>query len=649
MFSLQINGVEVEVPLGFSVKMNSVFLNENDLSQRGFSFSNVITLPPTANNLRVFNDPSNLDGRFFEDDYTFHLQLEGGFSFEGVALPTSYDKEKGIKIQLSELYDFWGVASQIKLNDLELSSYEVRLTEEAIATELFTNPRHFSGDDSSPQRPMFKVKKLFELFGKRAGYDVTVSDLVSDLVIASNTKSLYVAFEKYQIMNKSFESRTELQGVPALYNSTNYVLQADLEDSNAFHVNDLEGVLNVKGCFIGKVANGRITLEITTVGDDGDTTMSAEVVEINRENGTFNHLSQPMTPMSSVQIYVTGEIEILSFALLIEEGALFAYNIERVEMLNEEEQERFGGEGYLSNRQAIIDRNNAKLASYEVRLANVMQRNKEIAIENMEPGAPQTPLEPLPTPPELREVPELAQGFPIPLYDITYREQVPYLVADYNLPLITAKSFFKDIMKMFFLGVKIKTSPRGVVFEKIALDTINNVDLTNKIDEVNAYTVANMYSKLNVFRYANDENVSNELGSYFFNGKIPTNEGFKDFIVIDNFSASVEDSGVAKLDIYNNNARVSIKDRVLITANGVARFAPLSFNNLVPLHYENFIESTSEQKLIILKAVINSADFKALQARPIIYDDFLNRFLLVLSIDNFEEGYFTQLKCLKYG
>jgi len=238
-----------------------------------------------------------------------------------------------------------------------------------------------------------------------------------------------------------------------------------------------------------------------------------------------------------------------------------------------------------------------------------------------------------------------------------------YLVlADYNLPQHTQKQFIKNLFKLSFLNSDIDENKREIKFTYLPdqINTNNTIDLSGNVDRYFTVKSGNTYGQLNVLKYNNEDTISQELGSAFFtvnNDNAPEN---KDFLKIDEYSASdeitVSTNNVIVVSIYDTteNKRQARKNRIVFfeetgTFGINAVFNPLSFQRIYSDRYFPFVEATKRERVIVLTSFLTTLQFNALQTKPVVYIDFLESHFLIAGVKGFQEDKKCKLEAIKFN
>ena len=126
MFTLQINGEQVELNSKEKIKLSLVNLLLDDFSKRGITISNQVNLPLSSISQKSILFPSHLNSnnKAFEKRQSYTLTLNQNIISTGSTIIKEHDPKKGTKIQLAEGDDFWRLAGSKKLNDLILYDYD---------------------------------------------------------------------------------------------------------------------------------------------------------------------------------------------------------------------------------------------------------------------------------------------------------------------------------------------------------------------------------------------------------------------------------------------------------------------------------------------------------------------------------------------
>ena len=237
-----------------------------------------------------------------------------------------------------------------------------------------------------------------------------------------------------------------------------------------------------------------------------------------------------------------------------------------------------------------------------------------------------------------------------------------FVLADYNLPEMTCKDFFKVILKMWFLNVETDNLNRKITLTRFVddLNTNNFTDLSGKINRNNSWESGSLYAKNNYLRYKNDENIDVDLGRGVFAVENINASDEKDFVLVNQYSASreviVSSNRVVSYDIYSDVEvkRDSVLSRVVFfddtgTFGINATFNEISFQRLFSQYYFTFVDSTSRERVVSFSCLLDFKDFVDIQKRPLIFNKDQQGIFLVTDIDGYTNEGLTKLKCLKYG
>lgn len=239
------------------------------------------------------------------------------------------------------------------------------------------------------------------------------------------------------------------------------------------------------------------------------------------------------------------------------------------------------------------------------------------------------------------------------------------ILTDYNLPSMTQHVFFKTLIRQFFLKVDIDNLKKEVTLKSFAdiLSTNNAIDLTGKSLRFPVFTSGKSYGQLNILSYENEDTISEEMGRVTFNIANKNARPSKDFIVMNEYSASKETvisgNDTVDVDIYTilsanvEASRQAIKNRIVIFKTGVgipftATFSGVGWKSLFNDNYAPFINSTERERMTKIKILLSFLDFNRLNDKPIIFIGELNSYFLVLKISGFEEGEFSTLTMIKF-
>lgn len=239
------------------------------------------------------------------------------------------------------------------------------------------------------------------------------------------------------------------------------------------------------------------------------------------------------------------------------------------------------------------------------------------------------------------------------------------ILTDYNLPSLTQHAFLKAVIKMFFLKVDVDVLKSEVMLDSFTdtLSTNNAIDLTGKSLRFPPYASGKSFGQLNRSAYNNEDTLSDELGRTTFNIDNDNAKPSKDFVRIDEYSASketfVSGNTTVTVPIYtilsasDEASRDSIKDRILIFKTGVgipftATFSDLGWNILHNDYYSSFVDSIERERMMSVEILLTFLQFNQLNKMPIIYLGELNSYFLVLKTSGFEEGEFSKLSLAKF-
>lgn len=238
-----------------------------------------------------------------------------------------------------------------------------------------------------------------------------------------------------------------------------------------------------------------------------------------------------------------------------------------------------------------------------------------------------------------------------------------YLVlSDYNLPQHTQAQFIKNLLKLSFLNTEIDENKKEITFTHLPtqINTNNTIDLSGNVDRYFETKSGATYGQLNVLRYNNEDTISQELGSAFFTVDNLNAKETKDFLQIDEYSASdeitVSTNNVIVVSIYDTveKKRQSRKNRIVffdeVGTFGInATFNPLSFQRIYSDHYFAFIEATKRERVTEFTAFLSNLQYDALQRSPVVYIDFLESHYLVVGVKGFEEDRKCKLEAIKFN
>lgn len=232
-----------------------------------------------------------------------------------------------------------------------------------------------------------------------------------------------------------------------------------------------------------------------------------------------------------------------------------------------------------------------------------------------------------------------------------------YMVCDYCLPEMSQKQFFKDLIKMFFLKVdvdEIAKTIRLAYFPDI-ISQNNVTDISNRTMKDGEINSGNLYGQLNTLTYSNDQDVNESEGSAYFSIKNETAKPVNNFLQVSGYSASKEvtfdGNVVVGLDIYGEETRVVIKDRIVFFSSYGAGFAfrmsGVSWGKLYSDSYVNFIAATSREREIKKEVILTNLDFLKIKDNPVVHIQEYSSNFIVTKFEGFEAGEYTSLRLLK--
>lgn len=225
MNRLLINSQEIDLSRDTKIQLNRLLFDLSDMDKRGITITNTITCPPTTNNKRILGNANRYttNNKAFEGKYKYNLLDDVGVVSSGTVVIRSYDENKGIKIQLSEGFDFWGRASEKKLNDLVNHADDFKFTAANMdslktkSSSVFLTALHTATGNTTDTalvnynytRPCIAFKPLLDKvvsdLGYTIDYDVVLTNtLLSDIGCLSNSKEFVVSDYKVRFQSEQF-------------------------------------------------------------------------------------------------------------------------------------------------------------------------------------------------------------------------------------------------------------------------------------------------------------------------------------------------------------------------------------------------------------------------------------------------------------
>jgi hypothetical protein len=591
MFNLKINSEDVELSSDVIIQLSRLILDVSDISNRGIKISNAIMLPFTNKNDRLLGYPSRLNSNnlAFEQSQTYTLTENNNIVSTGDVIIKSFDEKKGIKIQLAEGYNFWSFIGSKQLIDLNLFEFD-----EIFGNTAFTNLKP-------------KTDSIW-LWG------LTHDSTDTSQTALNNLKYSRPQYRKRRII----EQIVEKAGYELDY--TNVLDVTILDDmgiiSNAqnFSTSDyMRSWSNVT------ISAGTIDLTTGTLEfqEPGNVSETLSTTLTNNLYATSYVVKGSITAFGQTQLTITATgAETVTWRVALGEGEnIINFRTDEIEI---------GSDTVFSIDSDVIFE--------DVRIYSHMNESDIAEIE----GTWQAPGQA-----------SINEGY--------------LILSDYNLPAMTQAQFFKTVITQLFLKVDVDNLNKVVKVEPFSyiLNTNNAIDLSNSTEKFPTVTSGQVFGQLNFLTYQNEDTINEEFGRATFDVRNTNAPRIKEFISMPQYSASKEilisGNTTVKTEIYNitEATRVSIRDRVVYFATGTGidytcQFIGVGWQDLYSKNYFDFIESIKRERRLQANALISYLDFESISETPIIYIGELSSYFLVLSIDGYEEGKFSQLELIKY-
>ncbi len=602
-FKLYIGNELADFDSSSKIFLNGTLLDISDISKRGLLFTNVLTLPGTNRNERILGFPFRVKK---EAPHLFSLLYKNQLIGSGEVDIQSFDKRKGIKVQLLLGGGFWKDAENLMLNDLVLDDYDFlfgdlkklvfsnRIFNKGNTSQLVTGG---SADLFTP-RPTYAFKPLIDLIAERLGYSIDYGDTlvktdISQTGCISNAKDLLVSDYKVRFLDYTIPKGRYINfnDGDKKTNVSRGIIYGKHYDKTRISSNQLEPpkiplYLIIKG-FITSITTTRIEVRKNL----NDEVIHSFVVKEGRN--FYNEISPEIVTGTSESIQVISGIRVflndVTISTAYKESSIFNFR------------------------------------------KNESKKNIDYFKDNP-PGD-------LPLPPS---------GFA----QMGYYTDISsfYVLSDYNLPDLTCKDFLKEIIKMNFLSFDINENKKEIKIIPLGknIDTNNSVDLSNNIEDVKlTYATPKYFASKTLLSYNNDKDVK-ETGNYVFLSDDIKGET-KKFLKVESFSASITYGVNSHLFIYDikNNTRKELTDRVVYTEGGDVYFEPLSMENIYIKYYKNLVDNISAECSMNIKLDYNL--FRKLYDSPLFYVSGLAQYFLMLSIEGFDGEGLCKVKCIKYG
>lgn len=196
MYRLFVNGEEIEMSYDTKISVSRKIFDLSDISVRGVQFTNAFTIPVTAKNLRLTGNPQVLssNNNAFEKTVPYALEDNTSLVSSGQLIVKEFDEKKGIKVQLSEGADFWGLIEGLELKDLVLDAFDFEFTNANMdakitlaSNDIFVTALHNAGDPDdtalvsyNKTRPFFRFRPILDAIASRAGYTINYNNVLTD-------------------------------------------------------------------------------------------------------------------------------------------------------------------------------------------------------------------------------------------------------------------------------------------------------------------------------------------------------------------------------------------------------------------------------------------------------------------------------------
>ncbi len=610
-FQLYIEDELADIGAATKLFLNRTFLDMGDISKRGLLFTNVLTLPATHRNERIFGFPFHGKAKPPSFLLLYRHQVIGN----GVIDVQSFNRQKGIKIQLVLDSGFWREAEELMLNDLVLDDYDFLfkdLKEDGFSNRIFNKGKTYqlvtagSADLFTP-RPNYAFKPLIDLISERLGYSIDYGDTLEKTDIRqtgciSNAKDLLVYDYKVRFLNHTIPRERHINfndgheiykaGHTVIYNVKKYLTTTTIGNTlvSTLKPPEIPLYLIMKG-FITTPGIGEVIIK-------GRKTLDGAYSEVSKfylsnERDFYNYISPEIdiTKYAYLRIQFPEGVLLkdLTISTAYKESSIFKYRETECK-----EREEFLKKYPLSN------------------------------IKRLENGYAR-------------------KGYYTDISDF-------YVLSDYNLPNLTCKDFLREIMKMNFLAFDINENKKEIKITPLGknIDAKNSVDLSNRIEDVKlTYATPKYFASKNTLSYNNDKDVG-ESGKYAFLSDDIKGET-KEFLKVESFSSSQNYEKNVFFYIYDiaKNTRKELTDRVVYTKGENVYFSPLSMEEIYTKYYKNLVDNTAAE--CTLNINLDFAHFGQLADSPLFYVSGLAQHFLALSIEGFDGVGLCKVKCVKYG
>ncbi len=589
MFNLQINGENVELNSKESFKLFLVNLLLNDFSKRGITISNQVNLPLSSLSQKsiLFPGHINSNNKSFEERQKYTLTLNQNIVSTGTVIVVEHDPKKGTKIQLAEGDDFWTIAGRDKLNDLIL--YDEDFVFEAAS---FTT---LKAKTDSPW--------LWAL-------DSEASD-------TGETALNNLVFSRPQYRIKTL--------IDNIVSSTGYTIDyGGLLDGK---LDNLGFTANHNGFKVCDYRNKFIDISVP----GGILDLSTGTIEFSKAGNTANIAGELVNQLYSQSWVVKGTISSTfdtKIEVIIEDSSggfksqfINIYIGENFVNLNTDDIE-IGSKVTFDVEDPVLFR--------DVRIYPSIDEGKILDVSGSFESSPGL---------------SILEGF--------------LVLSDYNLPDLIQSELVKIPLKQLFIKLDIDDLAKEITLSSFQdiISTNNAYDISGKIQDFPPIKSGKTFAQLNIFTYKNDDDIPSSLGSAFYRVDNENAKEAKEFLSIE-MSASNEvlvgTNSVIDLPIYNivDVSRNDIDIRICLfqTGTGInfrAEFTGINWQTLVDENYVLFLDKIRRERLLSLKGVFTTTDFKSMAKRPVVYVSDIDSYFFVSEIEGFSPGELTTLKTVK--
>jgi hypothetical protein len=589
MFNLQINNENVELSDKTKLQLHMLVLNASDISQRGITISNALTLPFSKKNDRLTGYPSRLNSNnlSFETNSKFILLDQNRIISTGNVIIKSFDEKTGIKIQLAEGYNFWSYINSNRLFDLDLNSFDVTFSAANFTalSNKTTSPflwglsaSHSDISENALQdlvysRPSYRMRILLDQIISQAGYTVDYTNLftqtkIDDLGFISNARDFSVTDYKRSWSNSAIASGDISQSSGSL----DFSLAGNALLSGNNLINQLYATSYVIKGEITAVRSCVITITYVI----GSETL-IEAIPINKGVNKINYKTESVNVGGSTVFNVSDDVTFNNVRIYshINESDI-------VEIVG-----NWGvGTSILDGFQMLTDYNLPSMTQGQLFKAMISHLFLKVDIDELK-----------------KEI------------------------------VITS---FKDVLSQnnsIDLSGKLEKYPSfssGNSYARINTMSFNNDESISSELGTQYFTILNENAKPS----KSFVNISEFSAS---------NDVYYDDLTNQNT--------MIHTPIYTNDSRESILDRIFEFVDGDGITYSCVFGGIGFKHneYTSFIESTKRERTANANVLLNSSDYKKIKSKPVVYFSDIESYFLILKISGFEVGDFTKVQMIKYG